>query len=363
MPLQSLPMNKYFSPVTALLITLLSFHPFSGAVNKVNDGPYIFLKDSSLSIHWICNNKLTSESYEIAHFPLSLNYCDLNAKITNLNPVEDNQLVFEGDYQVAAFSDVHGQFDLMIALLTNNHIIDSQGNWAFGKGHLVITGDIFDRGNKVTQALWFLYYLEQQAEAKGGKVHLLLGNHEVMVLNGDLRYLHPMYVETVNLLNTPYEELYAKNSVLGAWLRTKPVLVKVNNMLFAHGGFHPTLAVNKVDLTTINTVFKQNLVKKELTAPREGFGEYLHKKDGVIWYRGYFKDNGASTKEIDLLLTHFQVNTLVVGHTSQKEIETRHQGKVIAIDASMKEGKYGEILFIDKDKKWRGTLQGDKKAL
>ena len=52
----------------------------------------------------------------------------------------------------------------MLELLTNNKIIDEQGDWAFGTGHFVITGDIFDRGDKVTEILWFIYELEQQAE-------------------------------------------------------------------------------------------------------------------------------------------------------------------------------------------------------
>ena len=70
------------------------------------------------------------------------------------------------------------------------------------------------------------------------------------------------------------------------------------------------------------------------------------------------KDNGATSAEIDLLLKHFDVNNIIVGHTSQKQIESRYQGRVIAIDSSIKEGNYGEILFIERGKKWRGSLSG-----
>ena len=101
-----------------------------------------------------------------------------------------------------------------------------------------------------------------------------------------------------------------------------------------------------------------------MAQPREGWGKYLHKKHGPIWYRGYFKkDNGASAEEIDLLLKQFDISHLLVGNTSQKQVETRHQGRVIAIDSSLKNGEYGEILLIDGKKKWRGTLSGGKVAL
>ncbi|MDG1753086.1 MAG: metallophosphoesterase, partial [Thalassotalea sp.] len=289
--------------------------------------------------------------------------CTIPVKLDRVDFEEQSILSYQGDFSVVATSDFHGQYGVMNQLLKNNHVIDENNHWAFGNGHFVITGDVFDRGDKVTEILWFLYRLEQEAELAGGKLHLLLGNHEVMVLNGDLRYLHPKYVEVAEKLNQPFEKLYGKGTVLGDWLRTKPVLVKINNILFAHGGFHPSLAQEKRSLKDINQVFKTNLVKSELSQSREGWGEYLHKSNGPIWYRGYFKDDGASSQEIDLLLKHFDIEFLVVGHTSQKQVETRHQGRVIAIDSSIKMGIYGELLFVDGDKKWRGSLSGEKMPL
>jgi hypothetical protein len=341
-----------------------------------SDGPYIFVDDNNLNAHWLCQGEIFNKTMTLTpsqinnlnEVPINISACDLPAKVHGLSSVENKVLEFEGDFSVAALSDFHGKYDLMIELLTNNNIIDENKNWAFGDGHFVITGDIFDRGDKVTEILWFLYDLEQQAKKAGGDIHLTLGNHEVMVLNGDLRYLHPKYIETAKKLNQPFEKLFTPDSVIGNWLRSKPVLVKVNNMLFAHGGFHPDLAKEKRTLVDINRVFKNNLIESELAKPREGFARYLHKTNGPIWYRGYFgsdapvgskwRDKGASSAEIDLLLKHFDVEHIIVGHTSQKQIETRYQGRVIAIDSSIKRGKYGEILFIEKGKKWRGSLSG-----
>jgi len=333
----------------------------------VDDGPYVFTQDEQLKAYWFCGGNITTLNIDTLKLPVEIPNCNYDITLDKINFSEQSILDYQGDFAVAASSDFHGQYDLMKTLLTNNHIINEDGDWAFGNGHFVITGDVFDRGEKVTEILWFLYKLEKQAELAGGKLHLLLGNHEVMVLNGDLRYLHPKYVESAQLLEQPFEQLYGKNTVLGKWLRSKAVLVKVNDMLFAHGGFHPSLAKEKRTLSDINQVFKGNLVKADLAKPREGWGRYLHKSNGPIWYRGYFKDNkkdnGASEKEIELLLNHFDIDHLVVGHTSQKQVETRYQGRVIAIDSSLKNGEYGEILLIEGDKRWRGTLSGDKLIL
>jgi hypothetical protein len=370
---------KYITtPLLTLAIVgqLLTSYAFSQnePLDTINDGPYIFSDPKSLTAKWLCQGKLETQKILLSQLPIILNECQLSANIESISPLPQS-LIHQGDFRVAALSDFHGQYDLMMTLLTNNKVIDNQGDWHFGNGHFVITGDVFDRGDKVTEILWFLYHLERQAEQAGGKVHLLLGNHEVMVLNGDLRYLHPKYIEVAKKLALPFEQLFAKKTVLGDWLRSKSVLVKVNDMLFAHGGFHPSLAREKRTLADINSVFKNNLVKAEMATERQGWGKYLHKSNGPVWYRGYFakergKDDGASSEEIDLLLSHFNIKHLIVGHTSQKQIETRYQGRVIAIDSSIKRGEYGEILFIDgsgavnqhgkehTSKKWRGSLSG-----
>ncbi|CCQ10103.1 Protein-tyrosine-phosphatase [Pseudoalteromonas luteoviolacea B = ATCC 29581] len=351
---------------TLLLILLASATQSlyaSEPMPRISDGPYIDVHDTRLQVNWICDDRVSRETMEFSsQTTTTVQKCGLDATVHHIN-FEEHAIQFTGVKKIAALSDLHGQFELMRTLLRNNRIINEQNQWAFGDGHFVITGDIFDRGDKVTEILWFIYDLEQQAERAGGKLHLLLGNHEVMVMNGDLRYLHPKYVKTQQLLEKPFEQLFTKQTILGRWLRAKPVLVKINHYLFAHGGFHPSLATDKLTLERINSTFKSNLVEKELDQNRNGLGLYLHKTHGPIWYRGYFKDDGATSQEIDLLLSHFDVNHLVVGHTSQKQIETRYQGKVIAIDSSIKNGKYGEILFIENNKHTRGTLKGERHEL
>ena len=337
-------------------------------VVKINDGPYVFFKEKQYDAFWVCDGEVIKNTYVSTAAPTVFNRCNMPAVIYGMETPETKILSYAGDFPVAALSDFHGQYDLMITLLQNNRVIDENKQWSFGNGHFVITGDIFDRGDKVTEILWFLYDLERQAERVGGKVHLTLGNHEVMVLNGKLRYLASKYHAVSKKLNVDFESLFGKDTILGSWLRSKPVLVKINNMLFAHGGFHPSLAEKNYSLQEINRVFKDNLVESELPNKRKGFAKFLHRRDGPIWYRGYFakernKDNGATAQEIEFLLNHFKVKHLIVGHTSQDKIETRFGGKVIAIDSSIKRGKYGEILFVDNGKMWRGTLSGDKLPL
>jgi len=100
----------------------------------------------------------------------------------------------EQPQQVPVFSvaDIHGDFDAFAAILQKAGIIDAEHHWSAKNTTLVQTGDILDRGPKPREALDLLMSLEKEAPLSGGRVVILLGNHEVMNIMGDLRYVTPV---------------------------------------------------------------------------------------------------------------------------------------------------------------------------
>ncbi|WNC70270.1 metallophosphoesterase [Thalassotalea nanhaiensis] len=361
---------KLFSSYLLLFVLVTTFQISNDAqantqtVNVISDGPYIFLNDKHKidKIINVCHNSKVIQNVSDKDNIVITEDCSGNKALSfsRFYHSAKTAVEYKTAHSIAAISDFHGQYELMATILTNNGVIDENGNWDFDKGHLVITGDVFDRGDKVTEILWFLFNLEKQAIKQGGRVHLLLGNHETMVLNDDLRYLHPKYFKVEKILKQSYSSLYGDNTILGQWLRSKNVLVKINNILFAHGGFHPNLVKKELPLKKLNQVFSNNITKPLLPIRRSELGDYLHKTNGPIWYRGYFREPLATSDEIDNLLRFYKINHIVVGHTSQTNIKSRYDGRVIAIDSSIKNGKYGEILLIEKSKLVRGTMEGNK---
>ena len=95
----------------------------------------------------------------------------------------------EGASRVVAISDVHGAYDAMVATLRNVDVLDDELNWVGGDTHLVIIGDLLDRGPRSRDAMDLMMRLEGEAEEAGGRVHVLIGNHEMMNMIGDLRYV------------------------------------------------------------------------------------------------------------------------------------------------------------------------------
>ncbi|QOL25098.1 metallophosphoesterase [Thalassotalea sp. LPB0316] len=334
----------------------------------LSDGPYVRYTDSTITydVEYVCDGQAQSKKVNVISLTLGrYKACQQNGPALGIvkQQFERDNIEYNGDFDVIAVSDFHGQHKLMLELLRNNKVIDQNDHWALGKGHLVITGDVFDRGDRVTEILWFLYRLEQQAQLAGGKLHLLIGNHEVMVFNNDLRYLNPKYRDVSQILQTPYPKLYDNNSVIGRWLRSKNVIVKINQDLYLHGGLSHQLLQYQQSLGQINQLFINAMVKDEMPRQRNRLESFLHGRQGPIWYRGYFYWPIIPIAQLEQVLAYYQSNRVIVGHTSYSEIKVRFKGKVLAIDSSIKKGKYGELLKVSEGRYYRLTLSGDVEQL
>jgi hypothetical protein len=250
--------------------------------------------------------------------------------------------------KIFAVSDLEGNFRAFRRLLQGNGVIDSAFNWTYGDGHLVLTGDFFDRGDKVTEILWLIYRLEQQAEASGGYVHFVLGNHEIMNMSGDTRYVHPKYKDGAAAMNEDYMTLFGENSELGRWLRTKNVMEKIGPVLFVHGGI--SSAVNRAQLAArrLNNMARPYYDDSLFKYPNETVA-LLYGNQGPFWYRGYYQgDSPAGVAQLDSTLSHYRVRHIATGHTVISDtIAVLHGGRLINTDVPHAKGHSWGMIMED----------------
>ena len=198
--------------------------------------------------------------------------------------------------RVVALSDIHGAYGAMVKTLAEADVIDSDGAWSGGGAHLVIVGDLLDRGPESRDAMDHLMRLEGEALEAGGRVHVLLGNHEAMNLMGDLRYVAPAEYAAFAADETDEERErwylkyaaragdiaatadfrarfderfprgyfahrreFAYSGKYGRWLLEKPVVVVVNGTAFVHGGLSPL--VGDIGLDGVNETLYADLVE------------------------------------------------------------------------------------------------------
>ena len=186
--------------------------------------------------------------------------------------------------RVVAISDVHGAYEAMVTTLQGVDILDNDLQWVGGTAHLVIVGDLLDRGPRSRDAMDLLMRIEGEAQAAGGYVHVLIGNHESMNMTGDMRYVskseyaafagdetreqrdrwfraylrrQPVPRDALELREKfdatfppgffALRKAFGADGKYGKWLLTKPIIAVINGTAFVHGGLSPFVTEHGLD--------------------------------------------------------------------------------------------------------------------
>jgi hypothetical protein len=253
-------------------------------------------------------------------------------------------VTFSGVDSIYVMGDIHGELDTLRAVLENARLIDSAGRWTGSRAHLVIAGDMTDRGPDVHAVLWFLYGLEPQMERAGGRLDVVLGNHEFMVMLNDLRYVHPKEMAVARAHAVPYDRLFdPRHSVLGTWLVSKPAAVRIDGVLVAHGGVSTDFlgyTLQSLDDSlaayTREELFYRWADTTYTTLPLDSAGlvrrnDFFWGERGILWYRGYAE---SDTLQADLssVLGRFGARIHVIGHTPGDSIRSGYDGALVMVN-------------------------------
>jgi hypothetical protein len=316
--------------------------------------------------------------------------------------------------KVIAVSDVHGAYTAMVRTLRNAKVLDGELGWAGGSAHLVVTGDILDRGPDSRKVMDLLMRLETEAAAAGGRVHLLLGNHEVMNLTGDLRYVSaaeyaafsadevaddrdeafrvfqstrqdapdPEAVKReFDVLAPPgyfgHRRAFSPQGRYGEWLLQKPLIVVINDTAFVHGGVSPM--VTELGLEGVNRELKMQLNRYAsqlavvIAAGLLDATESFHRHAAVL--EALAEDAGRPPELKEAIADVISLNNasvhdtsspvwyrgnvdaarVVIGHTPtvSRRVLQRLGGRVVEIDTGMLKAAYGgsgHALVIEGDR-------------
>lgn len=276
---------------------------------------------------------------------------------------------------VFAVGDVHGAYDALISLLRGNELIDADNRWSGGRAHLVSLGDLVDRGARSRQVMDLFRRLQSEARAAGGRVHVLLGNHEVMNLTGDLRDVSDAEfaayaansLETAEGLEPPARDAAAAESGsrrqpvgydqhrrafstqgdYGRWLLSLPVMVRINDTLYAHGGLSPLLGGRS--LVELNGIARRELLAATRNQTVNPSPASLLGADGPLWYRGSAACHPLLERPVlQKQLANLSAQRLVIGHTPTptRQVRTRLDKQVYAIDTGMLASVYRGQPFL-----------------
>lgn len=264
--------------------------------------------------------------------------------------IEPQSSYFENINKILMIGDIHGNYVKLLIILKNSGLIDDNANWDWGEGHLVLIGDVFDKGDRVTEILWFIKMLQYQAEQAGGRVHFLYGNHEVMNLTGDNRYISPKYYLLSQKPGINYSDLFNKEHELGRWLRSLKTMTRINDILFVHGGISPEILELKLSIPEINQ-FMRTYLNAEENSDEDNIYNLLLGDKGPLWYRGYLMETEnagvISDQKVQETLDFYNASRIVYGHTADRQFRMGYSKRTICIDVSrIKQADYGEQALL-----------------
>jgi len=271
-------------------------------------------------------------------------YCKTYKKLPSIIPAKRRIIVI---------GDIHGDWDTLLDFLVRASVINKNQPdvWIGGDTHIVQVGDQIDSRSRFDnnypdehndiKILNYLTKLHNEAEKQQGAVYSLLGNHELMNVVGDFRYVSDMGLRgfdtdtknsDIEIGRNERKRQFAPGNELSKFLAcTRQVAIIIGNNLFVHGGIVPAISekYNITDINRLMTLYLWNILhdKKDLEDYTNIFNNpetspLWTRAFGNIGYR-YIKQNNYSmdahnaecNKLLEPLLKMYNVGKIFVGHT------------------------------------------------
>ncbi len=306
--------------------------------------------------------------------------------------------------RIVAVGDLHGDYEAWLEIASRARLIDRRNRWAGGSAVLVQTGDIIDRGPDSLKIIRHLMRLQGQARRSGGRVVVVLGNHEAMNMTDDLRYVHPgefaAFVDAGSdrlrrriyeanqatiaaayrsrtramtdaaireawlAANPPgkleHQAAWSPSGELGRWAMANRAVVRIGDSLFVHGGLSIRYAGVPVD--QIN-----RLAAAALAAQTADPAAIINDPFGPLWYRGYvtrIAQNEAPAaapgqapaaaaypspeEELTAVLRSTSARRMVIAHTPNRAgIAISHGGRLALIDTGISRHYGGKLSYLE----------------
>jgi hypothetical protein len=248
---------------------------------------------------------------------------------------------------IVSVSDLHGDYKRAVKILEAASLIDPHtGAWIGGNTTLVQTGDMVDRGAESIQLYRLFKRLAEEAEEQGGQVINLLGNHELMNIQGDFRYVNRHEMQAAGG-QRKWQEMWEPDGEIGSQVRKFKAAVTVGPVLFVHAGLFPAFLDNNRSLEDVNKDMSAALDSNGY--PWESELQSIVENDGPLWTRFFTEDSPSVCSAVLQVLKQVGAQRMVVGHTIQPDsrVNPLCSGSLILADTAISRAYGGDMSFIE----------------
>ena len=252
--------------------------------------------------------------------------------------------LFKIPEKIVVVGDIHADYETLIKTLQYAGLINKKLEWTGKKTHLVVIGDLVDGKNRVgdwtndsdIKVIYFLEKLIDSANKIGGKVVILLGNHEFMNMAGNFSYSGIKGIKEMGGENSRAKyfrgefKQFAKKCYLA---------VQYDDWIFCHAGIAPEIS-KKYSIHDLNTLLLLYLDNRMNDAIKNRFVEIISGANGILTTREFGVDE-VDCARLNKTLANYRANHMVVGHTVQKHINSLCNHKLWRVDVGLSKA-FGE---------------------
>jgi hypothetical protein len=245
--------------------------------------------------------------------------------------------------RIIAIGDLHGDYKATILSLRLAGIINKQNHWIGGKTTVVQLGDQIDRGGRginyhdessELRIIELFDRLAEEAKTSGGACYSLIGNHEMMNVQGDMSFVSPKGLQQFGGRSGRRKFFKSGGTMAQHLARTRNVVMKIGDFVFIHGGISPRI-LSKYRLEDIN-----QMMREYMHGGRDEKDQCIHElfccETGVLWCR-QFSNVQTNCQKLRECLGKMRARALVIANTPQDNINCKCNASVWRVDTGMSE--------------------------
>jgi len=270
--------------------------------------------------------------------------------------------IFEMPEKIVVIGDIHGDYIAFTETLEKAGLIDKSMDWTARKTTVVIIGDLVDgkarmfgnwEGDSDLKVIKLVNIMEKKAREKDARIIILLGNHEIMNMNGNFNYSSNNSIKEMG--GKEKRQKYFDNE-FREFAKKCFLVVKFGNWVFSHAGI-PQEISNGHSIPNLNQMFYKYLDRKMNPNEISKFNNIISGKSGILTNRQFGGDD-VNVKRLQKTLENMGAQYMVVGHTVQKKVNSVCNGKLWRVDTGMSrafgennENRKGFLLIYESGKK------------
>ena len=314
---------------------------------------------------------------------------NVKKELKQLDPQYDLIGMYPPVKKLVAIGDLHGDLKITLTVLKLAEVIPQNSSidnikdihWSGGSTWIIQLGDQIDRcrpddwekncirdynevfedeGNNMT-IIKLLLRLDDEASKQGGRVLGLLGNHELMNIDKDFRYVSPKefleFVPEKDKNKVKTEDGYPNGyyhrtkaferggNISKLYAIKKKSIITIGGFVFVHGGLSIDL-VSKYTISEVNKIVSNWILNKSSKTEDEIFNEIFRDDDVMspFWCRIYGEDEDRDNTEESF-------NKLLKIINKNNKLVQPVKGMVIAHTPQFMDGKYLNSIY--NDRLWR----------